>query len=87
MKDSLLEPVETLLSDKNPSVLGATLATLETVFPDQFCLIHLHFYKICSILLDSDEWTQVQILNLLLRYGRAQFLDSTRLDSTVCLCL
>lgn len=45
------------------------------VCPTRYDLIHPCFRKLCSMLTDCDEWGQMSILGVLLRYGRTQFLN------------
>lgn len=45
------------------------------VCPTRYDLIHPCFRRLCSMLIDCDEWGQMSILNVLLRYGRTQFLN------------
>jgi AP-3 complex subunit beta len=33
-------------------------------------LLHPHYRKLCKVLVDADEWGQVQLLDLLGRYAR-----------------
>jgi AP-3 complex subunit beta len=67
--------IETLLNDNSTLVLGSVVASINQVCPDRMDLIHKHYRKICRMLIDADEWAQVDILNLLMRYARNQFLD------------
>lgn len=61
----------------------------ETVCPERIDLIHKNYRKLCSLLVDVDEWGQVMILNMLTRYARTQFLNPnkevfTRLNCYLC---
>jgi len=64
-----------LLSDNSTMVVGAAVQAFMEVCPDRFDLIHPVFRHICNLLPDVDEWGQVSIVNLLLRYGRNQFVN------------
>lgn len=74
-KDVLVEAIERLLADKETSVLGSAVAAFNEVCPDRFDLIHKHFRKFCETLVDTEEWGQVHVLNMLTRYARSQFVD------------
>lgn len=43
--------------------------------PERVDLIHKNYRKLCSLLVDVDEWGQVIIINMLTRYARTQFVD------------
>ncbi|KAI7905881.1 adaptin N terminal region-domain-containing protein [Cokeromyces recurvatus] len=74
-KDALVEVIATLLKDRSNIVIGSTIMAFNEVCPNRFDLIHPCYRKLCSMLGDCDEWGQMSILNLLLRYGRNQFLN------------
>lgn len=65
---------QTLLHDRSPLSLGAVAFTLNTLFPSpgaqQLELLHPHFRRLCKILVDVDEWGQVEMMRLLTRYVR-----------------
>ena len=54
-------------------VLGSAVAAFMEVSPDHIDLIHPHYRKLCRVLADVDEWGQIFIINLLIRYARSQF--------------
>ena len=58
----------------------------EMVCPDRIDLIHKNYRKLCTLLVDVDEWGQVIILNMLTRYARSQFLDPNK-EVSVCMCV
>ncbi|KAI8972988.1 adaptin N terminal region-domain-containing protein [Pilobolus umbonatus] len=74
-KDTLVEIIATLLKDRSDIVIGSTIMAFNEVCPSRFDLIHPCFRKLCSMLGDCDEWGQMSILGVLLRYGRNQFLN------------
>lgn len=69
------ELISTLLADNSTMVVGAAAQAFMEVCPDRFDLIHPVFRHMCNLLPDVDEWGQVSIVNLLLRYGRTQFVN------------
>ncbi|XP_059480112.1 AP-3 complex subunit beta-2 isoform X2 [Neocloeon triangulifer] len=74
-KEELIQVLEKLLSDKTTLVVGSAVMAFEEVCPDRIDLIHKNFRKLCSLLVDVDEWGQVVIINMLTRYARTQFTD------------
>lgn len=73
-QDELIEIIETMLRDSTPFVLSSAVAAFTEVCPDRFDLLHRHYRKICRMLVDMDEWGQILLSELLLRYARTQFL-------------
>ncbi|CAJ0750025.1 22931_t:CDS:10 [Entrophospora sp. SA101] len=73
--NALVEIITTLLNDNSAFTLGSVIIAFDEVCPDRFDLIHPHFRKLCRMLIDADEWGQIAIMGLLLRYGRTQFLN------------
>lgn len=72
---------------KNSSVMlqlvaGSAIQAFEEVCPERIDLIHRNYRKLCSLLVDVEEWGQVVIINMLTRYGRTQFLNP---NAEVCL--
>ncbi|KAJ1983481.1 AP-3 complex subunit beta [Dimargaris verticillata] len=75
MRPSLVGVIKVLLNDNTPLTIGSVIQAFNEVCPDRFDLIHEHFTKLCQMVLDADEWGQIAIVNLLMRYARTQFLD------------
>lgn len=75
IKDDIIDIIAKLISDKVSLVLGSAVAAFEEVCPDRFDLIHENYRKLCALLVDVDEWGQIIIINMLLRYARTQFLN------------
>ncbi|KAI9320999.1 adaptin N terminal region-domain-containing protein [Dichotomocladium elegans] len=75
-KDALVEIIATLLKDRSTITIGSTIMAFNEVCPNRYDLIHPCFRKLCGVLADCDEWGQMSILGLLLRYGR---IDKSRL--------
>lgn len=74
-KDMLIDCISKLLADRSSMVLGSAVGAFNEVCGDRWDLIHPHFHKLCESLIDIDEWGQVQVLTMLTRYGRTQFMD------------
>lgn len=75
MKEEIILVIAKLLQDKTSLVLGSALAAFEEICPDRIDLIHANYRKFVSLMPDFDEWGQVILINMLIRYGRTQFLD------------
>jgi AP-3 complex subunit beta len=75
LRDELQEIIEKLLGDNNTMVLGSAVFAFNEVCPNNWELIHPHYRKLCKFLVDCDEWGQVVIMGMLLRYGRTQFMS------------
>jgi len=54
---------------------GCVFFNCTQLCPTRYDMLHQHFRKICHLLADFDEWGQTVALNVLLRYGRTQFLS------------
>eukprot|EP00897_Mesotaenium_endlicherianum_P001195 jgi/Mesen1/11076/ME000099S10514 len=60
--------VALLLGDRSPGVVGAACAAFTAVCPDRLDLVGLRFRALCQMLPTLEEWGQVVLANLLLRY-------------------
>jgi AP-3 complex subunit beta len=67
-----------LLGDRSMEVVGAAAATFLQICPDRFDLVHKHYRRTCRGLLEADEWGQINLLSLLTRYARHQFVDPNK---------
>jgi AP-3 complex subunit beta len=81
-EEALIELVEKLLADSSTLVLGSAVAALQEIAPNNYELLHGSFRKLCHLLADLDEWTQVSVLNMMQRYVRSQFTDPRRRDGS-----
>ncbi|XP_042902045.1 AP-3 complex subunit beta-2 [Parasteatoda tepidariorum] len=79
-KDQLIEVLEKLLSDKTTLVMGSAVMAFEEVCPERIDLIHKNYRKLCNLLVDVEEWGQVIIINMLIRYARTQFADPNKFE-------
>ncbi|KAL2622194.1 hypothetical protein R1flu_002399 [Riccia fluitans] len=73
--ETLEEIIGVLLNDNSPSVVGAVAAAFSVVCPDRLSLLGTRYQKLCELLPDVDEWGQVMVIDILLRYviGRHGF--------------
>lgn len=67
---SLVEIIANMLKERSPLAIGSVAVAFEAVCPTRLDLLHKHYRRLCRILVDVDEWGQVDLMNLLLRYAR-----------------
>ena len=86
---ALIQIITTLLRDRSPLSLGGVAVAFAAVCPTRFDLLHLQYRRLCKILPDVDEWGQVELMNLLLRYARVMLprRDEEELDKDLQLLL
>ncbi|CAG8433270.1 4151_t:CDS:10 [Diversispora eburnea] len=72
-KYALVDIITTLLNDKSSFTIGSVIMAFNEVCPDRFDLIHPQYRKLCKMLIDADEWGQIAIIGLLLRYSSQNF--------------
>ncbi|URE48097.1 AP3-complex subunit [Musa troglodytarum] len=65
---ALEELVDILLSDHSPGVVGAAAAAFKSVCPTSLFLIAKSFKRLCETLPDVEEWGQIVLTEILLRY-------------------
>jgi AP-3 complex subunit beta len=68
---SLLPIITTLLRDRSPLSIGSASLAFQAVCPTRLDLLHPQYRRLCRILVDVDEWGQVELMELLLRYARS----------------
>ncbi|EIW84132.1 hypothetical protein CONPUDRAFT_99952 [Coniophora puteana RWD-64-598 SS2] len=67
---TLITVIQSLLCDRSPLSIGSAVTAFEAVCPTRLDLLHLQYRRLCRILVDVDEWGQVDLSNLLMRYAR-----------------
>ncbi|CAK5268769.1 unnamed protein product [Mycena citricolor] len=67
---ALIEIISSLLRDRSPLSVGSVAVAFEAVCPTRLDMLHQHYRRFCRMLVDVDEWGQINLLNLLLRYAR-----------------
>ena len=67
--------LSTLMKDSSTMVLGGAVASFSEICPTRYDVIHRSYRKLCHLLADMDEWTQICALDVLTRYCRNQFAD------------
>ncbi|KAF8841272.1 hypothetical protein BDN67DRAFT_967479 [Paxillus ammoniavirescens] len=69
-QSALISVITTLLRDRSPHSIGSAVIAFESVCPTRLDLLHQQYRRLCKLLIDVDEWGQIDLLNLLLRYAR-----------------
>ena len=67
---ALLPILTTLLRDRSPLSIGSATVAFQAVCPTRLDLLHQQYRRLCRILVDVDEWGQVELMELLIRYAR-----------------
>ncbi|KAI3470742.1 hypothetical protein Pfo_027405 [Paulownia fortunei] len=62
------EIVGMLLKDNSPGVVGAAAAAFASICPNNFSLIGRNYKRLCETLPDVEEWGQIVLIEILLRY-------------------
>lgn len=57
-----------MLNDNSPSVVGAAAAAFASVCPNNLNLIGRYYKRLCETLPDVEEWGQIVLIEILLRY-------------------
>lgn len=70
LHSTLMGILKTLLADSSSIPLGATLMAFQVLYPLEYDLLHPHFRRYCSLLVEADEWTQLALMDVLGRYAR-----------------
>ncbi|VAH70271.1 unnamed protein product [Triticum turgidum subsp. durum] len=65
---TLEEIVDVLLGDSSFGVVGAATVAFKSVCPNCLALIAKHFRRLCETLPDIEEWYQITLIEILLRY-------------------
>jgi AP-3 complex subunit beta len=66
--DQLKQLIEKLLKDSSTMVLGSAITAFNEICPTSYDMIHRSYRKICHLLADLDEWSQVRCSHLLLSF-------------------
>ncbi|KAL0376991.1 UNVERIFIED_CONTAM: AP3-complex subunit beta-A [Sesamum calycinum] len=62
------ELVGMLLKDNSPGVVGAAAAAFASICPTNFSMIGRNYKRLCETLPDVEEWGQIVLIGILLRY-------------------
>ncbi|CAN4101534.1 unnamed protein product [Withania somnifera] len=57
-----------LLNDNSPGVVGAAAAAFAFICPNNFSLIAKNYRRLCETLPDVEEWGQIVLIGILIRY-------------------
>ncbi|ORX53726.1 hypothetical protein BCR36DRAFT_582007 [Piromyces finnis] len=72
-KTVYVELITVALKETSPYVIGNVINAFNNICPERLDLIHIHYRRLCVLLIDVDCWGQLAILDLLLRYAKCQF--------------
>jgi AP-3 complex subunit beta len=61
--------IRLLVNDTSPGVIGAAAAAFSVVCPEKLPYWGSRFRKICELLPNVDEWGQIVLIDILLRYA------------------
>lgn len=61
-----------MLKDNSPGVVGAAASAFANICPNNFSLIGRNYKRLCEILPDVEEWGQIVLIGILLRYAIAK---------------
>lgn len=64
----MVQIVGLLLNDHSPGVVGAAASAFASVCPNNFSLIGRNYRRLCEVLPDVEEWGQIILIGILLRY-------------------
>ncbi|EUC64965.1 adaptin amino-terminal region protein [Rhizoctonia solani AG-3 Rhs1AP] len=67
---TLLSTLNLLLKNHSPLSVGAVARAFSILCPHKLELLHPHYRRLCKVLVDADEWGQVELLDLLGRYAK-----------------
>ncbi|KXN91626.1 AP-3 complex subunit beta-2 [Leucoagaricus sp. SymC.cos] len=86
---SLIQIITSMLKERSPLAIGSVAVAFDAVCPTRLDLLHPQYRRLCRMLADVDEWGQVDLMNLLLRYARTMLPRPTKdeLDPDVKLLL
>ncbi|KAL7108963.1 hypothetical protein ACP275_06G146100 [Erythranthe tilingii] len=62
------EIIGMLLKDNAPGVVGAAAGAFASICPNNFTLIGRNYKRLCETLPDVEEWGQIVLIGILLRY-------------------
>lgn len=63
-----MQIVGLLLKDNSPGVVGAAAAAFASICPNNLTLIEVNYRRLCETLPDVEEWGQIVLIGILLRY-------------------
>ncbi|SCU72811.1 AP-3 complex subunit beta [Trypanosoma equiperdum] len=73
--ETIYSILQQLLADKNSEVAAAAALSFVEICPHEVSFIHKVYRNLCRVIGDCDEWGQVVLIHVLLRYARTQFCD------------
>lgn len=71
--EHLKQIIDLLLKDTSTMVLGSIVAAYNEICPTCYELLHRNYRKLCHLLADMDEWTQVKLAPNACKYMKVIF--------------
>ncbi|XP_022956635.1 AP3-complex subunit beta-A-like isoform X1 [Cucurbita moschata] len=65
---AIKEIILILLGDSSPGVIGAAAAAFASICPNDLTLIGRNYRRLCEVLPDVEEWGQIILIGVILRY-------------------
>lgn len=66
--DTILELLNELSADSDPAVVSSAIKVWKLCFPYNLSWLHGHFRYYCSIITQLDPWSQVDLIDFLIKY-------------------
>lgn len=66
--DTILELLHELSSDSDPAVISSAIKVWKICFPDNLSWLHGHFRYYCSVIPQLDQWSQIDLIDILIKY-------------------
>ncbi|KZT56945.1 hypothetical protein CALCODRAFT_483572 [Calocera cornea HHB12733] len=67
---ALMSILSLLLREQSPIAVGSVAVAFDSICPDRLDLLHQHYRRLCRLMVDADEWGQINLLELLTKYAR-----------------
>lgn len=83
LANELLGTLTHLLNERSPLAIGAVIVAFNALCPERLYLLHVHYRRLCRLLPDADEWGQITLLNVLMRYARRMLTEPIHRDHEV----
>ncbi|CCE61615.1 hypothetical protein TPHA_0A05410 [Tetrapisispora phaffii CBS 4417] len=72
-QDVLTLLTENLLTDSDPQVLASSILLFKECFPSRLDILHGHFRYLLEIMTELDSWSQVYLIEVLIKYSKRYF--------------
>lgn len=65
-----MEVVRQMLMEQSSLAMGAIASALNRICPERLDIIAPRYVGLCQALVEIDEWSQIAVINLLVRIAR-----------------